>query len=155
MTDEAKAMSDVERVACALEAMYKACFGNPVGGGDGGTYVMGHPTKDQMNEAMEALRAYRASAAINAMSGWRDIETDPPKYDEVVKVKAGHMTFRAVLRNNIAMDDEGVSCDQWEAAIEGEHPPCWSDGACWELNVDGYGSLQPEEWRPVPPETDK
>jgi len=78
---------------------------------------------------------------------WLALKDAP--YNEVVEVQVGQMTFRAVLRPDAAMSDEETSCDQWQAAIEGEHPPCWSDGACWENNEDDSSSLPPEAWRPI------
>lgn len=91
-----------------------------------------------------------ARAAIAAMPGlgWQDISTAP--YETAVEIKAGHMTFEAMLVPN-GSEDENGSCDQWCAIHEGEHPPCWSEGACWASNVDEVTSLQPEAWRPLPP----
>lgn len=56
------------------------------------------------------------------------------------------MTFLARLEPDASENEHG-SCHQWVAAIEGEHPPCWSDGACWASNEDEVASLQPTAWR--------
>ncbi|NML93833.1 hypothetical protein [Novosphingobium olei] len=82
---------------------------------------------------------------MTAWPEWKDIESAP--YNTVVRVKAGQMTFLARLIPNGAMSDMDTSCDQWVAEIEGEHPPCWSGGACWENNEDESPSLQPDGWQ--------
>ncbi|KQX18371.1 MULTISPECIES: hypothetical protein [unclassified Sphingomonas] len=80
---------------------------------------------------------------------WQPIETAP--YKTVVRVRVGDMTFLARLEPGASMSDLDTSCDQWQAAVEGQHPPCWSGGCCWESNEDGTMSLQPEAWQPAPP----
>lgn len=80
---------------------------------------------------------------------WKPIESAP--YGTPVRVKAGHMTFVARLMPDASMTSEEQSCDQWQAEYEGEHPPCWSEGACWESNMDESPSMQPEAWQPLPP----
>lgn len=78
---------------------------------------------------------------------WMPIETAP--YETPVLVKVAHMTFEAMLKPDAAENEEG-SCDQWVACHEGEHPPCWTDGACWQSNADEIESLQPVAWMPLP-----
>lgn len=80
-------------------------------------------------------------------SDWQPIETAP--YLEHVRVKVGAMTFLAVLLPGASLSDLETPCDQWQAVNEGEHPPCWSGGACWESNEDECQSLQPEAWEPI------
>lgn len=83
---------------------------------------------------------------------WQDIASAP--YDTPVLVKVvgfGEMTFAAILRRDASMTEDELPCDQWQAAEEGEHPPCWSGGACWEGNEDGSTSMQPIAWMPIPP----
>lgn len=82
------------------------------------------------------------------MVEWRDIASAP--YSTPVRVKVGGMTFLARLEPDASMSDMDTSCDQWQAVNEGEHPPCWSEGACWESNLDGDCSMQPEAWTPTP-----
>lgn len=87
---------------------------------------------------------------IARMEGWRPIETAP--YDTPVEVRVGSMTFLARLLPDASMSSLDETCDQWQAEIDGEHPPCWSEGACWSSNVDEVMSLQPTAWRlPTPP----
>jgi hypothetical protein len=61
----------------------------------------------------------------------------------------------AVLLPDVSQDGHGNECDQWSAAREGEHPPCWSGGGCWASNEDEVISLQPNAWRPSPPANDE
>lgn len=79
--------------------------------------------------------------------GWQDIASAP--FNTPVRVKAGSMTFLARLIPNAAMATDEQVCDQWQAEVEGEHPPCWSGGACWESNEDEALSLQPTQWMPA------
>jgi hypothetical protein len=80
---------------------------------------------------------------------WQPIETAPD--DEPVQVRVGEsMVFDAVLRRGASLDQDERECDQWVAIHEGEHPPCWTDGACWSSNADEVMSLQPSAWRRLP-----
>lgn len=81
----------------------------------------------------------------NALA-WCPIETAP--YDTPVTVLAGNMTFLARLGLDAGLSDDGAPCDQWRAEIDGEHPPCWSGGACWASNENEEQSLQPSHWMP-------
>lgn len=89
------------------------------------------------------------AAAINeAAHQWQPIETAP--YNMPVRIKAGEMTFLARLLPNASMTEDEEDCDQWQAEIEGEHPPCWSGGGCWSSNENESASLQPTHWQPLP-----
>lgn len=78
--------------------------------------------------------------------GWLPIETAP--YGLAVEVRVGEgMTFIAVLEPDASMTSDEQPCDQWQAVHEGEHPPCWSGGACWASNENDDTSLQPIAWR--------
>lgn len=87
-----------------------------------------------------------ASRQFEAMQ-WRPIADAP--YDEDVEVRVGEMTFMAILSRNASLTADMKECDQWQAARESEHPPCWSGGACWRSNEDEAVSLQPDAWRPL------
>lgn len=89
----------------------------------------------------DATRAL--SAEVEALR-WQPLETAP--YSTPVRVKVGGMTLLASLEPNASMSEMDTACDQWQAVNEGEHPPCWTDGACWESNDNGDCSLQPEAW---------
>lgn len=80
---------------------------------------------------------------IHLNSGWMPIETAP--YDTPVEIQVGRMTMWARLLPNASEGEDGP-CDQWQAEYEGEHPPCWSGGACWASNEDEVESLQPTAW---------
>jgi len=84
------------------------------------------------------------------MEDWNPVNAAP--YGTPVRVKVGHMTFVARLVQSLAMDDDDEACDQWLAEYEGEHPPCWTAGACWATNEDGVPSLPVEGWHDNPPE---
>lgn len=61
------------------------------------------------------------------------------------------MVIVARLVPGAAMTTEEQSCDQWQAEYDGEHPECWTGGACWESNADEVMSLQPTGWLPITP----
>jgi hypothetical protein len=95
----------------------------------------------QARAAIAALQAVPAASEV----GWQPIESAP--YDTPVRVKLGNsMAIVARLMPDASMNDEGKPCDQWQAQYEGEHPECWTDGACWESNADGLCSMQPRAW---------
>lgn len=82
------------------------------------------------------------------MRKWKPMETAP--YNTAVEIKAGGMAFKAIFLSNVSIDESGKYCDQWQAVHEGKHPPCWTDGACWESNDDEMMSIQPTHWRSLP-----
>ena len=82
-----------------------------------------------------------------AKDGWQDIANAP--VNTPVRVKAGNMTFIARIVLGASMTSDEQECNQWQAEHEGEHPPCWSGGACWESNEDEAMSLQPTYWQPI------
>ena len=82
-----------------------------------------------------------------AKDSWQDISNTP--VDTSVRVKAGNMTFIARIVLGASVTSDGQECSQWQAEHEGEHPPCWSGGACWESNEDEAMSLQPTHWQPI------
>ena len=86
--------------------------------------------------------------AIRQGEGWQPIETAPR--DEEVVVQVGDMTFHAKLLPDAGMNGLDEPCDQWAATREGEHPPCWTGGLCWESNEDDVTSIQPRAWMPAP-----
>lgn len=98
-------------------------------------------------DAPDMQRSLRAIVAA-LDDGWRPISTAP--HETPVIVRVGGMTFGAILHLGVSMAEDGAACDQWAATVEGEHPPCWSDGACWASNVDEVQSLQPDAWRTPP-----
>lgn len=97
---------------------------------------------ERMTAAQAAL-----STLPDAVAGerWQPIETAP--YVTPVRIEVGEMTFLARLVQDASMDENERSCDQWVAEREGEHPPCWTDGACWASNSDEMMSMQPTRWQ--------
>lgn len=102
---------------------------------------------DAIGLAITTLSALRTANDELVEAAWRPIETAP--YSETVEVRAGSMTFLASLHKDGSLNSDEMPCDQWVADVEGEHPPCWTDGACWESNSNEMTSLQPVAWRPV------
>lgn len=108
---------------------------------------------DLMRAAMDLVKAADRQLLASPPAkpapadGWQPIETAP--YDTRVLLKVGSMTFPAKLHQGVSMDEDGNDCDQWSAIFEGEHPPCWSGGACWASNEDEVPSIQPSAWKPL------
>lgn len=99
--------------------------------------------RDAISKAREALTRLQAEG-----DGWLPIESAP--FDQDVEVRVGQMTFLARLLPHAALTSSELACDQWVAVREGEHPPCWSGGACWSSNEDEVASIHPTHWRPLP-----
>lgn len=109
--------------------------------------LMNYGIKPVPAALVKELARHRQSAERG--EAWRPIETAP--YDTPVEVKVGSMTFLARLLADASMSSLDETCDQWQAEIDGEHPPCWSGGACWASNENEDMSLQPTAWRPTTP----
>lgn len=117
--------------------------------------AMGTAIVEAVNSAPDAAALITDLLAANAAlvervkglegAGWQPIDNAP--YSTTVEVRAGSMTFLATLEPGISENDAGESVDQWCAAIDGEHPPCWSDGGYWSSNQDESPSIQPTAWR--------
>lgn len=115
MTDEAKAMGDVERVACA---------------------IYGEDTLDGLGEDFRGKALAAATAAIKAMSGWRDIETAP--MDDTPVLLAGGRAF----------------CEWRGRHLEGPMIAGWN-GSYWLVaGVEGgyvcVSYENPTVWMPLP-----
>ena len=107
-------------------------------------------TGQELVELEQAFARHRHQAERDTRGRmeWRDIESAP--YNTPVEIKVGSMTFLARLHPDASMSSLDESCDQWQAEIDGEHPPCWSGGACWASNENEDMSLQPTAWRYPP-----
>ena len=147
MTDTTR--EAVERLARVLDGPFYRVEGYA------GPYIDEATLRDEHTAAAATLRALSAEIARLKASGepvsWKSIANAP--YDTPLTVRVGGMTFGAILRRGVSETTDGDPCDQWQALIEDEHPPCWTDGACWEINADGYGSREPEAWRTIAAQT--
>jgi hypothetical protein len=84
-----------------------------------------------------------------AMTDWQPIETYPNDGHPVQVRTRGGYVLKAFLGSCICEGPEGP-VDAWAASIEGDNPPCWTDGICWESNEDEKPSDPPVEWREHP-----
>lgn len=103
------------------------------------------PEWDALNDDAKNWLAIIVREARRHYIYWNPVDTAP--YGTPVQVKVGHMVFLARLEREASENSKGDACDQWQAVYDGEHPPCWSEGACWAINADGDASLQPTGWR--------
>lgn len=132
MTDEAKAMSDVERVAAELQSQMERRADDDT------------PTSICREKGLIWLEGwFDIPAAINAMSGWRYIET-APRDDTLVLLGGGE--FFCEARSCWLM---GPMVAGW---LEGQ----WLIGAV-ESGYVGLSYNTPTHWMPLPtsPSTDK
>lgn len=99
------------------------------------------------DERMAAL-GINPGPPICPFDQWNPV-SESDLYDAgAVVVYAGGMAFVASL----------VLCDNgdkeptwaWVADRPGIHPPCWTDGRCWERNADDEPSAVPTHWMPIP-----
>ena len=132
----------VERLARVLDGPFYRVEGYA------GPYIDEATLRDEHTAAAATLRALSAEVArlrrpVDPVA-WQPIDEAP--YDTPLTVRVGGMTFGAILRRGASETTDGDPCDQWQALIADEHPPCWTDGACWEINALGYGSREPEEF---------
>jgi hypothetical protein len=86
------------------------------------------------------------TASDETCNGWHWMRTAPRDGTRIV-VEAGGMVFPAFWGDGL-LNMRGEDVGGWHAAEEDKHPPCWSDGICWESNAEGQRSAQPEAWRP-------
>lgn len=100
---------------------------------------------------VQAFARHRIAAEQAGAPKWQPIESAPYNTPVIVEVGSG-MSFAAQLVPDASMDSEDQFCDQWRAVHQGEHPPCWSGGACWERNENDAISMQPRRWRVLDPE---
>lgn len=87
------------------------------------------------------------------MSDWRRMEMAPGDGTPIrIRTAGGHV----LIASWRPVDDPDQECGAWHAETEGDHPPCWSDGVCWEINEDMKPSDPPVGWQPLPspPETE-
>ena len=88
------------------------------------------------------------------MSEWKPSREAP--YDTPLRVRLENgQEITARLLCNVSMTSEGEDCDQWVAENEGEHPDCWTEGACWASNHNEVRSVQPVAFLPTPPQDDR
>ena len=113
----------------------------------GGHGMAGHPDSGYLCCRCHGSGGIKPAPDAVADAAWSGVENAP--YDTPLTVLAGGMTFAAILRRDASLNEDGESCDQWQAVVEGEHPPCWTDGACWESNEDGIPCLWPEAFMPL------
>lgn len=104
---------------------------------------------DRHRSARRVAAKIVAALPLSSVEGWQPIETAP--VNTPVRVKLGEgMVIVARLVPDASITSDGQTCDQWQAEFENEHPECWSDGCCWESNVDEICSMQPTHWMPLP-----
>ena len=82
------------------------------------------------------------------MSKWHDIKTAPGMVTVRVKTEQGRKLL--AFWDGMAVEGPNGSTGAWVAAVEGKHPPCWSDGICWAENEDLKPSDRPVKWQPAP-----
>lgn len=79
---------------------------------------------------------------------WDGLTTAPSHTAVMVETESGYR-FPALWDPQGAVDSNEEGCGCWVAAIEGFHPPCWTDGQCWSVNEDEKASDWPVRWRPL------
>lgn len=80
---------------------------------------------------------------------WRPIESAPRDGRDIEIRTFDGFEMKARWERGGFENAEGKSVGSWVASDEDEHPPCWTDGACWESNADEVQSDPPIMWRPV------
>jgi len=78
-------------------------------------------------------------------SGFKPMADAPTDRVILLQVWSGK-TFPVKWQDGF-LDSDECACGGWVAQEEGNHPPCWDDGACWESNSDGMPSDPPIGWK--------
>jgi hypothetical protein len=77
--------------------------------------------------------------------GWSAMAS-APRTNSIILLTASGFEVHAEWATGF-VDEFGEDCGMWCALAEADHPPCWTDGACWGSNVDGMPSDPPIGWR--------
>lgn len=83
------------------------------------------------------------------MSEWQNIESAPMDGRDIAILTAGGFEMLARWEPFGFINADGGDVGSWVASEEGKHPPCWTDGACWESNENEVPSDQPIMWKPA------
>lgn len=83
-----------------------------------------------------------------APTGWNDMAT-APKSGPVILLTFAGFVVKAQWETGFT-DVDLNACGGWTAFEEEQHPPCWTDGACWSSNANEIESDQPVAWLPFP-----
>jgi len=83
------------------------------------------------------------------MSDWRPIETAPKDGTSIQARIPGRGDDNVIAWFGGLLDSDGEGCGGWHF-MEGQDPPDWTDGICWEVNEDGVRSTPPTEWKDLP-----
>jgi hypothetical protein len=82
------------------------------------------------------------------MGDWQKIASAPKDGSDIEILTAGGFEMLARFELLGFEDEDGKSVGSWVASVEGRHPDCWSDGACWQSNENEMPSDPPTMWRP-------
>jgi hypothetical protein len=83
------------------------------------------------------------------LEDWQDMKTAPMDGSDIQIRTFDGFEMLARFEPQGFMTEDGKDCGGWVASVEGEHPECWSGGACWESNEQEVASDHPSAWRPA------
>lgn len=83
------------------------------------------------------------------MGDWHDMKSAPLDGSDIEIKTTGGFELLARWERQGFINEAGDDCGSWVAVVEDEHPPSWTDGACWESNADERPSDPPVKWRPA------
>jgi len=84
------------------------------------------------------------------LSRWQDISTAPKDGTEIQVRIPGHGEDNVVAWVEELLNSWDEWCGAWAFTRDQEPPDCWTDGYCWAVNEDGWPSMQPTHWKPLP-----
>lgn len=84
--------------------------------------------------------------AKDTRTGWQTLASAPVHTPVMVETEKGYR-FPAQWDPQGAVGSNEEVCGCWLAAVEGFHPPCWTDGQCWSVNENDEPSDWPVKWR--------
>ena len=81
---------------------------------------------------------------------WQPIETAPRDGTPFQARIPSFGDDNIIAWTNGLLDGSENECGGWFFAEEQEPPECWTDGVCWAVNEDGFPSVAPTHWMPLP-----
>lgn len=99
---------------------------------------------DDHSKIFKAALAYSRSQKNDGVCEWQPIESAPKDGTRIIVLTKRGLPVLAKWGD---LDD--FRC--WMAVEMDNHPSCWTDGICWQLNDENEESDPPIKWMPAPP----
>lgn len=75
------------------------------------------------------------------------IESAPRDGTPIQATIPGYGSDNIIAWQDGFVDEDNNDIGAWVFVEDQVPPPCWTDGACWEVNESGKRSVQPTLWK--------